>query len=297
MAKSTLEQWRMLKAVVDQGGFAQASAAVHKSQSSINHAVHKLEQQLGVRLLEVKGRKAHLTESGELLLRRASQVLDQAEALESLADGLGQGEEAEIRLAVDAIFPVECLSMCIDELARDYPNTRVQLHETVLSGGDEKLLAGEVDLLLAGEAPAGFLGEYLGQVDFLAVSHPDHALQQVGPINLQDLANHRQIVVRDSAKQQDKDSGWLEAEQRWTVSNMSTSIDMISRGLGFAWLPLTRISEHLRMGQLKPLPLEEGLRRSTGLYLMLADSDQAGPACRQLSQALAGRFAQFEPAL
>ncbi|WP_315982943.1 LysR family transcriptional regulator [Aliamphritea spongicola] len=43
----TLEQWRMLKAVVDHGGFAHAAAAVHKSQSSINHAIHKMEDQLG----------------------------------------------------------------------------------------------------------------------------------------------------------------------------------------------------------------------------------------------------------
>ena len=39
MLKSTLEQWRMFKAVVDAGGFNQAAAEVHKSQSSVHHAV------------------------------------------------------------------------------------------------------------------------------------------------------------------------------------------------------------------------------------------------------------------
>ena len=74
MNRTTLEQWRMLKAVVDHGGFAQAAQAVHKSQSTINHAVHKLQDQLGLKLLEVQGRKAQLTRAGELMLRRAEQL-------------------------------------------------------------------------------------------------------------------------------------------------------------------------------------------------------------------------------
>ena len=70
MAKSTLEQWRMFKAVADHGGFMQAAQQVHKSQSSIHHAVNKMEEQLGVNLFEVDGRKTVLTHAGKLLLRR-----------------------------------------------------------------------------------------------------------------------------------------------------------------------------------------------------------------------------------
>ena len=91
MNKTTLEQWRMLKAVVEHGGFAQAAEAVHKSQSTINHAVHKLQDRLDLPLLELKGRKAHLTEAGKLMLRRAEQLLDQAAQLEDVAASLAAG--------------------------------------------------------------------------------------------------------------------------------------------------------------------------------------------------------------
>ena len=70
MQRTTLEQWRMFRAVVTAGGFNQAALQVHKSQSSVHHAVGKLEESLGVKLFEVSGRKAVLTEAGELLLRR-----------------------------------------------------------------------------------------------------------------------------------------------------------------------------------------------------------------------------------
>ena len=51
--KSTLEQWRIFQAVVEFGGYAQAAERLNKSQSSLNHAVAKLQQTLGVALLEV----------------------------------------------------------------------------------------------------------------------------------------------------------------------------------------------------------------------------------------------------
>jgi DNA-binding transcriptional LysR family regulator len=287
MSRSTLEQWRMFRAVVEYGGFAQAAGAIHKSQSSINHAVHKLQDQLGLQLLEVVGRKAQLTDAGVLMLRRAGQLLDQAEQLETIAGSLARGDEAELRVAIDEVYPQDCLAGILERLSMEYPYTRVELLETVLSGGPERLIRGDVDLLVAGEVPAGFLGESLLEVEFVAVAHPEHPLFDLGRrLNLQDLAAERQIVVRDSASGQRSDSGWLGAEQRWTVSHLATSISMISRGMGFAWLPLTRIDEALRAGRLRELPLERGSRRRVTLFLTYADPDQAGPATCRLGELL-----------
>ncbi len=287
MHRSTLEQWRMLQAVVEHGGFAQAAAAIHKSQSTINHAVHKLQDQLGLQLLEVIGRKARLTPAGELMLRRSKQLLAQAGQLEELAGNLAAGTEAEIRVAVDEIFPYEALACALHELSLEFPNTRVQLFETVLSGGPEMLLRGGVDLLIAGNVPQGFLGEPLTRVEFIAVCHPEHPLLEAGPVlNLQDLTAHRQMVVRDSALGQQVDSGWLGAEQRWTVTHIATSVDMIERGMGFAWLPHSRVAQGLAGGKLVELPLEQGSRRYVELYLTHAHPEGAGPASRRLGTLL-----------
>ncbi len=79
--KISLEQWRALLAVVDTGGYAQAAAALHKSQSAVTYAVQKMESLLGVKIFEVIGRKARLTATGEVLYRRARSLLDEAGAL------------------------------------------------------------------------------------------------------------------------------------------------------------------------------------------------------------------------
>ena len=101
----TLDQWRTLQAVVDHGGFAQAAEALHRSQSSVSYTVARMQDQLGVPLLRIDGRKAVLTDAGEVLLRRSRQLVKNASQLEDLAHHMEQGWEAEVRLVVDAAYP------------------------------------------------------------------------------------------------------------------------------------------------------------------------------------------------
>src|SRR5260221_6242178 len=73
----TLEQWRALQAVVEAGGYAQAAAALHKSQSTITYAGQKIASLLDVKVFEIRGRKAVLTEAGQGLFRRARLALEE----------------------------------------------------------------------------------------------------------------------------------------------------------------------------------------------------------------------------
>ncbi|WP_290702397.1 LysR family transcriptional regulator [Amphritea sp.] len=290
--KVTLEQWRMLKAVVEHGGFAHAAEAVHKSQSSIHHAIQKMESMLDVKLLEVKGRKAHLTDAGRLLLQRAEQLLESAANIDSLAASLHAGVEPEISIAVDQTFPPEYISQVLEQFAHEYPNTRIQLYETVLSGASEALIQGRVDLAIAGAGVSHFLAEPLFAVGFIAVASPKHPLfnscSEAEPLVIDDLTNFRQLVTRDSALEQNIDSGWLKADQRWTVSNISTAVEMISRGMGFAWVPVTRIRRALEQGELQPIPLQAGGSRSMMLQLYYARQDSIGPGIKRLTELLHG---------
>lgn len=287
MAKVTLEQWRMFQAVVEHGGFAQAAEAVHKSQSSINHAVHKLQESLGVALLEVRGRKAELTDAGRILLARAGGLLGEAEAVESVAASLAAGEEARLVLAVDVIFDYECLCNAIEQFAEQFPHTRLEVRETVLSGAEELLLQQDADFILSARVPQGFVGEPVARVRFVPVAHPQHPLHRLGrPVTRKDLKACRQIVMRDSALRNRQDSGWLGSDQRITVSSVHTSVELIERGLGFAWLPETRIRESLSADRLLPLSTEEPWERYVTVYLVYADSDKSGPAACYLVRAL-----------
>jgi DNA-binding transcriptional LysR family regulator len=280
----SLEQWRSLLAVVDAGGYTQAAETLHKSQSAVTYAVQKIESLLGVTVFEVVGRKAHLTPTGEVLYRRAKALLDEAGALEGAAGALAQGWEPELKLAVEIIFPTWLLLECFARFASEHPETRLELYETVLSGTEEALRERRIDLAIVSSIPAGFTGDALMPLKFIAAAHPDHPLHQLGrDLTLQDLRKHRHLVIRDSGSQR-RGGTWLGAEQSWTVSHKATSIHAAAMGLGFAWYPEDTVKNELARGTLKALPMREGAERWATLYLVFADRDYAGPGARKLAE-------------
>lgn len=284
----------MLQAVIEHGSFAKAADAIHKSQSSINTAVHKLQSTLGIDLFRVEGRRTVLTETGKILLRRGNLLLDEVQRIEATAIELAKGTEASIKIAVDSIYPGDCLFNAFDNLSRQFPYVRVELIETILSGSNELFLSGEVPIAISPSVPNGFLPEPVVEIEFQAVAAATHPLATSDKsVNHQDLKAHRQIVTRDSALGKKTDSGWLEAEQRWTVTNMATSIDLVSRGYGYAWLPNNKIQSLLEQSKLKLIQLDKGQTRHVTLYLIVGDEDRLGPVARSLVAIIRSYAQQF----
>jgi DNA-binding transcriptional LysR family regulator len=283
----SLEQWRVLQAVVDLGGFAQAAEYLHRSQSSVSYTIAKLQEQLGMSVLEIRGRKAVLTETGTALLRQSRHLLQDAMEIEQFATSLSQGWEAEIRLVVDAAFPTDMLMRALRQFEPLNRGTRVQLNEVVLSGAEDALLEGQADIAIASHVPPELLGDVLIEVDFLAVSRFDHPLQRLDrELVIPDLRHEMQVVIRDSGIRGPRDVGWLGAEHRWSVSSFETATSAVCEGLGYAWLPRHRIQALLDQGLLKPLELREGRIYSVKLFLVYGQSGNPGPGTRQLAEML-----------
>ncbi|MGE8496414.1 MAG: LysR family transcriptional regulator [Pseudomonas sp.] len=283
----TLDQWRTLQAVVDQGGFAQAADVLHRSQSSVSYTVARMQDQLGVPLLRIDGRKAVLTEAGDVLLRRSRQLVKQASQLEDLAHHMEQGWEAEVRLVVDAAYPTARLLRALAAFMPQSRGCRVRLREEVLSGVEEVLKAGTADLAISGYNIPGFLGSEMTSVEFVAVAHPDHALHRLQrELSFQDLETQMQVVIRDSGREQPRDVGWLGAEQRWTVGSLATAATFVGSGLGFAWLPRHMIERELADGLLKPLLLDKGGTRNPTFFLYSNKDKPLGPATQILTDLL-----------
>ena len=196
-------------------------------------------------------------------------------------------DEAQISLAVELIFPTWLLLECLEEFARERPETRIEIFETVLTGTEEMLAQGRVDLAI-GSHPGG---APLMPVRFVAVAHPDHPLHRLGrPLTERDLRRHRRIFVRDTGSQRKREVSGVEL--RWTVSHKATSIRAVAMGLGFAWLPEETILPELREGKLKPLPLREGSERHAELYLAHSDPEFPGRDVARLADIIRSRVAE-----
>jgi DNA-binding transcriptional LysR family regulator len=277
--KTTLDQWAVLASVVDEGGFAQAANVLHRSQSAVSYAVGRLQEALGLPLLELEGRKSVLTPHGKTLLGRARPLLRDLDTLEAVARSLKQGWEPELKLVVDAAFPRTQLFAIVADLQRACPSTDIQLADAVLSGAEEAITERHADVVVSSRVPPGFLGDRLLDVEFIAVARSDHPLLRIDhTLTLDDLTRHVQAVVRDSGSTQRRDEGWLGADHRYTVSSMESSLGLVLAGLAYAWLPEHVLANYLRDGVLRRIPLAGGGSRTVTLHIVMVRPELAGPA-------------------
>ncbi len=285
--KTTLEQWRILQAVVDHGGYSKAAAALNKSQSSLNHAVTKLQTTLGVQLLEVKGRKARLTSAGNVMLRRSRYLTENVESLENLATNINQSWEPEITLAVDLAHDRTLLYPALEQFIPESRGSRLTIIDTVLTGTTEMVTSHRADLVISHALPKGYLGEPIAEVPFVAVCHPEHPIARIpSPIDPEALAQHCQIVIKDTGQRPEENSGWLKAENRWTVSQFDTAIDMLARQIGFCWLPLHKVEQHIANEQLVILNINGSTHKRLTTYLIAPLPDNIGPGTRLLADCI-----------
>lgn len=278
----TLEQWRALQAVVEAGGYAQAAERLHKSQSTLTYAVQKIERLLDLKVFELRGRKAVLTEAGQVLYRRARTLLEEAQLLERGAAAMAADWQPELRIAVEILFPTWLLLECLEAFARERPETRIEVYETVLTGTREMLDEGTVDFAI-GTDRAGIEGELLMSVRGVPVASPRHALHKLGrPLTARDLRRHRRILIRDTAARREREVAGVEA--RWTVSAKATAIRALVMGLGYSWVLEDTIRDELAAGTLKRLPLASGAQRSANMYLAFSDPEFPGRDAARLAQ-------------
>ena len=148
--KTTLDGWEILQAVVHLGGFTPAAEKLHRSQSTISYAIERLEEQLGMELFELRGRKACLTEAGRALLAEAEPYLMGFRQIEHRAQSLAAGEQLDIRLSADSLFPRDRLFAALAELMRRFPYVRPRLRQCTFLSTDAEFSAHNAQLCISG---------------------------------------------------------------------------------------------------------------------------------------------------
>lgn len=265
MHKTTLEQWGLLEQVVTLGSFARAAQATNRSQSSVSYNLTLLQERLGVPLLKQEGRRAVLTPAGELLLGQVKPLLKAFSWVETRATTLRDGMRTRLDLVVDSIFPRKRLFAILRQFQQRYPHTQIRLTEVLENAAEALSAHSEADVMvLTRRQDITGRGEWLMNIDFIAVAHRDHPLcQHAGPLDDQTLAGWPliRIAERNSVRQQERDA--------WTFSTIDAAVEAVMYQVGYGWLPEERIQPLLDRGELVPLSLYHGARRATPLHLIV----------------------------
>ena len=265
MHKTTLEQWALLEKVIELGSFAKAAEETNRSQSSVSYNLALMQERLGVALLAPSGRRAVLTPAGELLLNQVKPLLKAFSWVETHAATLRNGARTRLDLVVDSIFPRQRLFAILRQFQQRYPQTQVRLTEVLENVDEASAARSEADVMvLTRRQDITGRGEWLMNIDFIAVAHRDHPLSQ-SEEPLDDNAMAPWPLIRIADRSGDASS----TRDAWTFSTIDAAIDAVLYQVGFGWLPEERIRAHLEQGVLKALPLSHGARRATPLHLIV----------------------------
>jgi len=285
--KTTLDEWEILQAVVHLGGFAPAAEQLNRSQSTISYAISRLQEQIGIKLFEQKGRKAHLTEAGRLLLADAEPHLAGFHHLEQRAGSLASGGQSEIRLSVDSIFPNERLFAALAEFARRFPHVHQKLRQTTFISADSEFSAHNAHLCVVGLMSREYFVKPVLDIRMTAIAHREHPLHSLKrQVSRIDMMRHMLVVIEGAGSGSAKRQPRSPAQRFLPVSTIEAAIDSVRSGLCFGWLPEYRVQTYMESAEFLPLQMPIGGTREVRLNLVCKDSNPGSREVTALAELL-----------
>ena len=262
----------MLQTIGATGSFAAAARALNLVPSTLSYRVRQIEEALDVLLYDRNSRQAKPTEAGTELLREATRLLGEIDAVANRVKRVATGWESQFTVAVDTIIAKSTVMELCDGFFAQTPPTRLRLRDETLAGTLEALTSGNADLAIGvgpdASAHAGVQTRVLGTLSFVYAVAPHHPLA-LAPEPLSDatMQMHRAVAVADSVQRgAGLTFGLLHGQDVFTVASMQAKIDAQLRGLGGGNVPLTMAAPYLASGRLVAKRTERAAQQVTVYY-------------------------------
>ena len=241
-----LRQLRYLVALAEELNFTRAAAAEHVAQPALSQQIRRLEDEVGVGLVQRTTRRVALTEAGELLVVRARRILAELGAADEEMQALRGVDVGHVTIgAIHTMGPID-LSLALATFHGQHPNVALTVREHHSEECAELLRNDELDLAFLSvteRVESHDLGLHQLVSEELMVLMPgDHPLAGRAQVRMADLAHEHFISFRQGARLREllfsagRDAHF---EPRVTLdTNDAQRIRaLVSRGLGVAILP------------------------------------------------------------
>lgn len=263
-----LDTLQILDVLQREGTYSSASAHLNRSVSALSYQIQKLEDELGILILDRSGHRAVFTQVGQMLVENGRQLLAGSDELINQIQRFSSGWESELFVSYDGIIGQDIALSLIADMATEC-STQLYVQEDILSGGWEALISGKADILISSipniELPNTVNSKTIGRVEMIWVAAKNAPiLKEPNPLSESTRREHTIIAVADTAKSAPKITKNILLNQKTsTVSSMSSKLTAIQRNLGIGTLPKQLITSELEAGSL----VEIGHARTVDIVL------------------------------
>ncbi len=275
----TLDQMRILLAVVDNGSFSAAAKATHRAQGAISYNIATMEELVGFTIFDRSGRRASLTPEGKVFVEEVREVLAQFTQLQRRIQPLSEGVETEVALIVDHFLPADVLSAAALRLHEKYPDVRLRINYGILDQIEHSVITGQSDFGISNRpgTMSELVRETLMEVQLIPVASPQHELAQFdGAISRQRLEQHVQISMPLAEGAFFHRDFGLMSKTPWRIDDDMGRLALLEAGCGWARLPEHLVADAIRSGKLVELTTQAALKRRIALSVVYRRSSPPG---------------------
>ena len=263
LLRMTLRQLQLFRAVCAHRSYSRAAEEVALTQPAVSLQMRQLEELIGQPLFDYVGKKLHLTEAGDALLRASGDLFGRLESLDMQLADLKGSLQGQLSLAVESSAKY-FVPHLFAAFRQQYPEVSLQLVVTNHAQALRRLSANRDDLLIMSQVPSDQDLEFLPFLNnpIIAVAPPEHPLCSRASLSLQELTAWP-LLIREAG------SGTRQAcedychqkrahfPQTLEVGSMEGQCEGVLAGLGLALLPRHAVRRELACGALRELPVTE----------------------------------------
>ncbi|GAA3754479.1 LysR family transcriptional regulator [Microbacterium kribbense] len=241
----TLDQLRCFTAVAEELHFGRAAEVLRMTQPPLSRQIQRLEEHVGVVLLERDNRRVALTEAGRAFLREARSILASAERAPETAREIAAGSSGVLRIGFTAASTYSVLGTLLTRIDEQLPGVQVELEELVTQNQRDGVISGTLDLGIARPPfdPAVFGVRRLFTEDLMLVVPTGHPLADAGEPPTAAQLGAQALILPDSGK------AWYfydlavrvlpidHARVVHTVSQIATIVTLVAARRGISFVP------------------------------------------------------------
>jgi LysR family hydrogen peroxide-inducible transcriptional activator len=239
-----LKDLKYLVALADTGHFGRAAERTFVSQPTLSAQLKKLEEFLGVKLVERQPKNVQLTDVGKQIVMRARRMLNEGDEIVALARDNTNPLSGKLRIALIPTIGPYLLPRVMQKIRKALPDLKLMLYEYQTVGLMRRLREGELDLgVIALPADGeGLESRELYKEAFMVALPPNHPLARKTTIKVQDLRDQTLLLLEDGHCLRDQalevcSRVDIREPEDFRATSLETLRQMVVAGLGITLMP------------------------------------------------------------